>query len=321
MKVVITGATGFVGKYLLQVLPDKYSPVILGRHKPIGFLGEYYKYDLHDKIISTSAFVNADVVIHSAARVHVMDDSSESKYSLYKEANVDATIRLAEHAVKNGIRRFVFISSIKVNGESTELGAPFSMFNSRLPEDDYGRSKSEAEVELLKLAESTGLEVVIIRPTLVYGPGVKANFAALLNIVKKGIPLPFGCIKHNKRSLVSVRNLVDLISTCIEHPKAANQVFLVSDGKDLSTSEIVRLMGQSTGKRIWQVPVPIWCFTLAGKILGKSDIENRLVGSLQVDISETKNRLDWTPPQSVEEGFLEVAAFISEKDKVIGYTP
>ncbi|MEZ8100521.1 UDP-glucose 4-epimerase family protein [Vibrio bivalvicida] len=318
MKVVITGATGFIGKYLLQSLPDKYLPVILGRSKPAGFQGKYYKYDLHDEVIPTSAFVNAEVVIHTAARVHVMNDSSEFKYSLYKEANVDSTIRLAEHAFKNGVKRFIFISSIKVNGESTLPNKPFSVSSTRLPQDDYGRSKSEAEVELLKLADSTGLEVVIIRPTLVYGPGVKANFAAMLKLVKKGVPLPFGGIKHNKRSFVSVRNLVDLISTCIDHPNAVNQVFLVSDGKDLSTSEMVRLMGISTGKQGWQVPVPVWCFTLAGKIFGKSDIVNRLVGSLHVDISETINRLNWTPPQSIEEGFLEVAESISKKNKVIG---
>ncbi|RSD29867.1 UDP-glucose 4-epimerase family protein [Vibrio pectenicida] len=306
MKVVITGATGFVGKYLLQSLPDRYLPVILGRSKPVGFQGKYYEYDLHDEVITTSAFVNAEVVIHTAARVHAMNDTSESKYSLYKESNVDSTIRLAEHAFKNGVKRFIFISSIKVNGESTQPCAPFSVFDNRLPEDDYGRSKSEAEVELLKLAEATGLEVVIIRPTLVYGPGVKANFSALLKLVERGIPLPFGCIKHNKRSFVSVRNLVDLIFTCIEHPRAVNQVFLVSDGKDLSTLEMVRLMGQSMGKRVWQVPVPIWLFTLVGKMLGKSDIVNRLVGSLHVDISKNKNMLDWAPPQSIEEGFLEI---------------
>jgi len=306
LKVVITGATGFVGKYLLQSLPDRYLPVILGRSRPVGFQGKYYEYDLHDEVITTSAFVNAEVVIHTAARVHVMNDTSESKYSLYKESNVDSTIRLAEHAFKNGVKRFIFISSIKVNGESTQPCAPFSVFDNRLPEDDYGRSKSEAEVELLKLAEATGLEVVIIRPTLVYGPGVKANFSALLKLVERGIPLPFGCIKHNKRSFVSVRNLVDLIFTCIEHPRAVNQVFLVSDGKDLSTLEMVRLMGQSMGKRVWQVPVPIWLFTLVGKMLGKSDIVNRLVGSLHVDISKNKNMLDWAPPQSIEEGFLEI---------------
>lgn len=318
MKILLTGATGFVGQHLMRSIKVNQEVTVLGKTIPSEHDGDFFQYDLMSESPLHQAFKNIDVVIHAAARVHIMNDVATDPLAVYREANTVATLRLAEQAVKSGVKRFIFISTIKVNGESTQLDAPFSALSTRLPEDDYGRSKSEAEVKLLKLAESTGLEVVIIRPTLVYGPGVKANFAAMLKLVKKGIPLPFGCIKHNKRSLVSVGNLVDLISICIDHPRAANQVFLVSDGKDLSTSEIVRLMGQSMGKKIWQVPVPIWCFTLAGKILGKSDIVNRLVGSLHVDISETKNRLDWTPPQSIEEGFLEVAASISKKDKVIG---
>ncbi|WP_104401032.1 UDP-glucose 4-epimerase family protein [Vibrio penaeicida] len=315
MKILLTGATGFVGQHLLRSLKANHEVTVLGRSKPSYNNGDFYHYDLTSNALPTEAFESVDTVIHAAARVHVMSDSATDPLEEYRVANTAATLRLAEQAIRSNVKRFIFISSIKVNGESTLPNKPFSASSARLPEDDYGRSKSEAEVELLKLADSTNLEVVIIRPTLVYGPGVKANFAAILKLVEKGIPLPFGGIKHNKRSFVSVRNLVDLISTCIDHPKAVNQVFLVSDGKDLSTSEMVSLMGRSIGKQRWQVPVPVWCFTLAGKVFGKSDIVNRLVGSLYVDISETKSRLNWTPPQSIEEGFLEVAVSISEKVK------
>ena len=185
-----------------------------------------------------------------------------------------------------------------------------------MPEDPYGVSKSEAEIALKKLASETGMEVVIIRPTLVYGPGVKANFASLMNLVSKGIPLPFGSVTDNKRSLVSIDNLVDLIVTCIEHPKAANQVFLVSDDHDISTSEMVREMAIALDKPTWQLPVPIWCYKLAGKLFNKSDVVDRLTGSLQVDISHTKDTLDWKPPQTLQDGFKQTAqAFIQAKTK------
>lgn len=243
-----------------------------------------------------------------------MDEKLNTSVNLYREVNTFGTINLAKQAIQAGVKRFIFISSIKANGEITEVDMPFKSDDKRSPKDGYGLSKSEAEEQLLKLAEETGLEVVIIRPTLVYGPGVKANFASLMNLVSKGIPLPFGCITNNKRSLVSVDNLVDLIITCIDHPKAANQVFLVSDDHDVSTSAMVREMAKALGKATWQLPVPIWCYNLTGKLFNKSDVVDRLTGSLQVDITHTKETLGWIPPQSLEEGFKQTAdAFLQSK--------
>ncbi|EKF9302979.1 NAD-dependent epimerase/dehydratase family protein, partial [Vibrio cholerae] len=209
---------------------------------------------------------------------------------------------------------FVFVSSIKVNGEGTSQDRPFTSADLHAPEDDYGLSKSEAEQQLFNIGKETGMEIVVLRPTLVYGPGVKANFASLMNLVSKGIPLPFGCITKNKRSLVSVNNLVDLIVTCINHPKAANQIFLVSDDHDVSTSEMVREMAIALEKPAWQLPVPVWCYKLVGKLFNKSAVVDRLTGSLQVDISHTKDTLGWRPPQSLRDGFKETAeAFLHSK--------
>ncbi|EMP95096.1 UDP-glucose 4-epimerase [Vibrio paracholerae 87395] len=243
-----------------------------------------------------------------------MDDSEAEPLTLYREVNTAGTVNLAKQAIDSGVKRFIFISTIKVNGEGTLVGCPFKTEDNHAPEDDYGLSKSEAEKQLVAIAKDSGMEVVIIRPTLVYGPGVKANFASLMNLVSKGIPLPFGCITKNKRSLVSVDNLVDLIITCIDHHKAANQVFLVSDDHDVSTSEMVREMAIALDKPTWQLPVPIWCYKLAGKLFNKSDVVDRLIGSLQVDISHTKETLDWAPPQTLQEGFKKTAeAFLSSK--------
>ncbi len=189
------------------------------------------------------------------------------------------------------------------NGESTTGQQAFTAFDTPRAEDPYGISKYEAEQQLLELGKETGMEIVIIRPPLVYGKGVKANFYSLMELVDKGFPLPFRSIKNNKRSLVSVYNLVDLIKVCIEHPKAANQVFLASDDHDLSTAEIVALMAKVQGKKNVALPVPLWCFKLVGKFFNKADVVDRLTGSLQLDISHTKNTLNWAPPYSVEHGF------------------
>ncbi len=208
-----------------------------------------------------------------------MNDDAIDPLEEYREVNTYGTVNLARQAAMSGVKRFVFISSIKVNGESTRPGHPFSHDDECLPQDFYGQSKAEAESELFKLSKETGLEVVVIRPTLVYGPGVKANFASLMSLVKKGAPLPFGCINGNKRSLVSVNNLVDLIVTCLEHPKAVNQVFLASDDHDLSTSEMVREMAFAFGKRTWQLPIPVFCYKLIGSLFNKKDMVDRLLGS------------------------------------------
>ncbi|WP_368881699.1 UDP-glucose 4-epimerase family protein [Shewanella algae] len=314
-EILITGYSGFVGKHLLGTLDSLESVNLLGRSVPFQ-CNKYLKASIDAKSDYSSVLEKVEVIIHIAARVHVMNDKFLDPLTEFRGVNTAGTMNLARQAVKAGVKRFIFVSSIKVNGESTEIGKPFTESDDRCPEDFYGQSKSEAEVQLLELAEQTGLEVVIIRPTLVYGPGVKANFASLLHLVSKGLPLPFGSVKDNKRSLVSVTNLVDLIVTCIEHPKAANQVFLVSDDHDISTAEMVKHMSQALGKSCRLLPVPLWCYRLVGKLTGKMDVVDRLIGSLQVDITHTKNTLGWTPPQTLEEGFKETAeAFLLNKDR------
>ena len=316
MNILITGATGFLGQHILKIVEPKYKIVVLGRSRPDNYFGEFKQFDLKDESKLLLDFQSVDVIIHSAARAHIMHDVSLEPSAEYRLVNTEATLRLAKSAVESGVKRFIFISSIKVNGESTSIGFPFKSSDKPCYNDNYGKSKSEAETLLRELAADTGLEVVIIRPTLVYGPGVKANFASLMNLVSNGIPLPFGCINQNKRSLVSVTNLVDLIITCIDHPNAANQVFLVSDDHDISTSEMVREMAKALEKSTWQFPIPVGCYKLMGKIFNKSDVVDRLTGSLQVDISHTKETLNWAPPQTLQEGFKQAAqAFLKAKTK------
>lgn len=316
MSILVTGASGFIGSQLLNQLKSE-NTIVLGRTKPKG--GPYDKFlekDLIDSHDLKDLLINVNVVVHLAARVHVMSNDMCNSLEMFREINTRATINLANQAAKANVKRFVFVSTIKVNGEATDSDEPFTAADVHAPEDEYGISKAEAETELFEIGKATGMEVVVIRPTLVYGPGVKANFASLMNLVSKGVPLPFGCIRDNRRSLVSVTNLVDLIVTCIDHPKAANQVFLVSDDHDVSTSEMVLQMARVLGGAQWQIPVPRWCYQLLGKLLGKQDVVDRLLGSLQVDITHTKETLNWTPPQSLEEGFKQTAqAFLRSKHK------
>ncbi|WP_158120212.1 UDP-glucose 4-epimerase family protein [Vibrio metoecus] len=312
--VLITGYSGFIGSHLVDALSPSVKVNLLGRSPPLQ-CHTHLKANIDPNSDYSAVLNDVDVVVHVAARVHVMNDNSSDPLNEFRQVNAAGTINLATQAVKAGVKRFIFVSSIKVNGESTAFGKPFTESDDRCPADFYGQSKSEAEVQLLELAKQTGLEVVIIRPPLVYGPDVKANFASLLNLVSKGIPLPFGLIKNNKRSLVSVKNLVDLIVTCIAHPKAANQVFLVSDDHDVSTSEMVRKMAIALGKPTWQIPIPVWCYKLVGKLFNKSDMVDRLTGSLQVDITHTKQTLGWTPPQAQQQSFKQTAqAFLRSKN-------
>jgi nucleoside-diphosphate-sugar epimerase len=296
----MTGYSGFVGYNLLNILKNN-NLNLLGR-KP-SKIGTVYTHNLDAISRYSNALEGVDAVIHCAARVHVMNDAASDPLTEFRAVNTLGTLNLAKQAALAGVKRFIYISSIKVNGESTTNSKQFKFNDEHNPLDPYGLSKSEAEIQLLSLGKETGMEIVIIRPPLVYGEGVKANFASLMRFVGKGLPLPFRAIKSNKRSLVSVYNLVDLIKVCIEHPKAANHVFLVSDDNDLSTAEMVALMAKVQNKKNLALPVPVWCFKLAGKLLNKADMVDRLTGSLQLDISHTKNTLDWQPPYSVEHGF------------------
>jgi nucleoside-diphosphate-sugar epimerase len=236
-----------------------------------------------------------------------MHDTSENPLEAFREVNVRGTLNLAQQAAEAGVKRFIFISSIKVNGEFTGPGHPFTEADTPNPQDAYGVSKHEAEQGLCQIAAATGMEVVVIRPPLVYGPGVKANFASLMRAVKRGWPLPLGAI-HNQRSLVALDNLVDFIITCITHPQAANQTFLISDGEDLSTTDLVRRMAQVAGVPARLVPVPVWALEGAGRILGKGDAVQRLCGSLQIDSSKARKILCWEPKISLQEGLRRAVA-------------
>ncbi|MBL4830645.1 MAG: SDR family oxidoreductase [Aliivibrio sp.] len=316
MNILITGGSGFIGCCLISELKKnvKNELFFTQRDKKINAdINEVYIASIDGSTVYTLP-KTLDTIIHCAARAHIMHDESGDPLKEYREINTFGTLNLAKQAAEAGVKRFIFVSSIKVNGESTSSSVPFMADDKKNPQDDYGQSKAEAEDLLLELAPKIEMEVVIIRPTLVYGPGVKANFASLMNLVSKGLPLPFGRITNNRRSLVSVRNLVDLIITCIDHPKAANQVFLVSDDNDVSTASMVKKMSTALGKPNRMLPVPLWCFNLIGKVFSKQGKVDRLLGSLQVDISHTKETLDWTPPQTLEEGFKETAeAFVLSK--------
>jgi UDP-glucose 4-epimerase len=254
----------------------------------------------------TAGLRGIGTVVHLAARVHVMNDPAADPLAAFRAANVDATLNLARQAAASGARRFVFLSSIKANGESTAPGKPFTASDVPHPEDPYGRSKLEAEEALLRLGRDTGMEIVVIRPPLVYGPGVGANFASMMKWTEGGIPLPFGAVS-NKRSLVFVGNLVDFILLCVEHPDAAGHVFLVSDGEDLSIAELLRRLSRAMGRKARLLPVPVGLLRTGAAILGRRAAAQRLLGSLQVDIRETEELTGWRPPFSVDEGLTQTA--------------
>lgn len=317
LGVLLTGSTGFVGgalkKYIIN--RDIYDLKVVLRNPNVATYNtnnvSVVVAELNVDTDWTNALKNVDVIIHSAARTHVMPDSRTDPLVEYRAVNVGATLNLARQAATSGVKRFIFISSIKVNGEQTKLGLPFTAGDEPIPEDDYGVSKLEAEQGLQLIAQETGMEVVIIRPPLVYGENVKGNFANMIHLVSKGLPLPLGAI-HNQRSLVALDNLVDLIITCIDHPAAANQVFLASDDDDISTTELLRGVAKAIGKPSRLIPVPAALLQLGATMLGKKAMAQRLLGSLQVDITKNRELLDWTPPITVEEGLKR--CFVNEKD-------
>lgn len=300
MKILLTGGNGFVGKYLQTKLYD-HTLVLTSRGNVLGNSPKYFKKTLSSKEIFEDCLMDVEVVIHAAARVHQMNDLAEDPYKEFMETNCFGTLNLARQAAQAGVKRFIFLSSIKVNGEESHPGSPFSFDDPRMPKDPYGISKAKAEEGLLKIAAETRLEVTIIRPPLVYGPDVKANFAALLKLASKNVPLPLGSI-NNKRSFVALDNLVNLIVTCIDHPKAANQVFLVSDDNDVSTSKLFSIMAEAFGKKARLINVSPHFLRLIAKLIGKEEMIDRLCGDLRVDIRHTKNTLDWTPVVSIVDG-------------------
>lgn len=309
-KVLLTGSTGFVGSALLAELKKlpEFRVVAALRAAVSSASDDVVVVGNIDGTTDYSAGLNGvDVVVHAAARAHIMRDEVSDPLAEYRKVNVEGTLNLAKQAIAAGVKRFVYISSIKVNGESTTRLPAFIETDAAKPEDPYGVSKYEAEEGLRLLAQETGLEVVIIRPPLVYGPGVKANFLSLLKLSKLSVPLPFGLV-NNQRSMIYRENLVDFVIKCIDHPNAANQTFLISDGHDLSLSNLIRTIRKAMNKPAWLLPVPISLFKLAGKLTGKTAVVDRLVGDLQVDSSKAQRLLGWKPPYTIEEGIKATVA-------------
>lgn len=310
MTTLVTGANGFVGSALCARLRKDGAPVRgavrSSNVRPGGTEGVTID-GLASDTDWSEALKNVEQVVHLAARVHVMNDKSSDPLAEFRRVNVEGTAAFARQAAVAGVRRFVFLSSVKVNGEFTEAGQPFTADDVPAPEDPYGVSKHEAEQLLRQIADETGMEVVIIRPPLVYGPGVKANFAAMMRWLARGVPLPLAAVNENRRSLVALDNLVDLIVTCLNHPAAANQTFLVSDGEDLSTAQLLKRMGAAMGHPARLFYVPPALLKLGATVLNKPGIYQRLCGSLQLDIAKTRQLLGWTPPVSVDEGLRRAA--------------
>lgn len=317
MNVFLTGITGFVGCAAAdRFLTAGHQVRAALRHTNLP-LAQGIEPVIFDNLAThdwAPSLIGQSVVVHCAARVHVMNDQSVDPLSEFRKVNVEGTLNLARHAAEMGVKRFVFISSIKVNGEGTEPGQPYAADDIPAPLDPYGITKWEAEQGLRDIAARTGMEVVIIRPVLVYGPGVKANFLSMMRWLDKGVPLPFGSI-HNRRSIVALDNLVDLMLTTIDHPAAANQTFLVSDGEDVSTSELLRRMAKALGRPARLLPVPSGVLSAAATLLGKASLAQRLCGSLQVDINKTRSLLHWTPPVSMGSALKVVAEVYMESKK------
>ncbi len=317
--ILVTGATGFVGRGVVTAavrrglavrgsVRSMPCPPIEGARCVLGG-------DLTCDSTWLQALAGVDTVVHAAARVHVMRETVSDPLAEFRRVNVDGTVNLALQSAAQGVRRFILISSIKVNGERTVPGVPFRADDVPAPHDPYGVSKLEAEMALRDVALRTGLEVVIVRPVLVYGPGVKANVAMMMRWLRSGVPLPFGAIE-NRRSMVSLGNLADLVMTCVTHRAAPGHTFLVSDGEDLSTTQLLRRMAMALGVTSRLVPLPSALLRMAARTLRRDDVARRLLDSLQVDIESTKLRLEWTPPIRVDEALAETAQdFIARESR------
>ena len=292
-KIFITGANGFVGKNLIQELEKRKISFLAGVRKSTKSKEVSYG-DIQTQSNWEEILKDCDCIVHLAARVHVMNETADDPMTLFRTINVHATLKLAEAAKKIGVKKFIYISSIKVNGEFTTT-KPFSASDKPAPEDPYGLSKWEAEQAVMGLHEDGNFDVVIIRPPLIYGPGVKANFEKLFKLVEMGLPLPFGAV-NNKRSMVSVYNLCDLIIRCVENPSAGGKTFLVSDDQDLSLKDLIINMGKAKNKKPFLLPIPASLMKLALDLIGKKSFSIRLLGNLQVDIQDTKKVLNWKPP-------------------------
>ncbi|WP_458982598.1 NAD-dependent epimerase/dehydratase family protein [Pseudomonas borbori] len=305
MRVLVTGASGFVGRALLQrLLALDWIDAVAGLRKT-GALIEYelpcerrVLGDLAVAAVNSDALQGVDVLVHTAARVHVMDDAATDPLAVFRAVNVEGMLRLATAAAEAGVKRFVLISSVKVNGEETPPGHVFTAADQPCPSDAYGRSKWEAEQALQALCEATDMRWVIIRPTLVYGPGVRANFHRLMGGLAHGLPLPLGAL-NNRRSLVALDNLLDLLLICLVHPAAVNQIFMVSDGDDWSVAELARYLARALQSPARLLPVPRSWLRSGLQLSGCGSVAQRLCGELCVDIEKTKTLLGWQPAHAV----------------------
>lgn len=311
MKIAVTGAAGFIGRALCRHLTDRGHEVIPLVRIASGLSGEVLIGTMNAATHWRAALSSCDALVHLAARVHVMDDVAQNPQALYRATNLDATLNLARQAAEAGVRRFVFISTIKVHGEGRD--APYRETDVPAPRDAYAISKWEAEQGLADIARQTGLEVVVLRPPLVYGPGVRANFLYLMQAVEGGWPLPMGAIR-NRRSLLYLGNFTDAVRLCIEHPAAAGQTFLLDDGQAISTPELIRAVANALDRPARLLPVPVSLLQLAGRMTGRSTAVSRLTGSLYVDSHAIRSQLGWVPPYSMQAGLTQtVAAFVQDR--------
>lgn len=324
MKILITGASGFVGAHLTRYLASIHHELLSMTRskdailsiatekiewKQVGDISSLFNWDVYLKDIET--------VIHLANRAHVMNESDVNPLAIYRSINTDGTLQLARQAAAAGVKRFIFVSSVKVNGESTLPEQKFSPASENIPSDPYGLSKYEAEQGLKELSLKTGIEVVIIRPPLIYGPGVKANFLKMMQWVEKGIPLPLGSIT-NQRSLLGIDNLLDFISVCLTHPKAAGQTFLISDDHDVSTTELLKEIAAAMHRPSRLLPIPQFALEKGLILLGQGHIAERLCASLQLDITLAKTLLSWKPPYSFRDQISKtVAAYLSKRSSKV----
>jgi len=309
-NILVTGATGFVGKALInELVAKKFSISALVRNDSCLLFDEVKKISVDDLTVLrdySEIMHNIEVVVHVAGRAHIMNEVVANPLAEFRRMNTNVTLHLARQAVGAGVKRFIFLSSVKVNGEITQVGQSFKPDDGYIPIDPYGLSKYEAEQGLLAIAKATGMEVVIIRSPLVYGVDVKANFASMIKWVNSGVPLPLGAV-HNKRSLIALDNLVSFIVCCVDHPKAVNEVFLISDGEDVSTTELLQKVAGAFEKSALLIPVPVCLMTLAARLIGKADVANRLFGSLQVDSSKARDLLGWKPVITMDEQLKKIA--------------